>query len=266
MEAVSTMNRVFLRALLICLLPTVLWAAEAKDVAPQRVYDWFKEGSGLWLIDVRGAQAFAADHIEGAVNIPVAELAYKRFPKQKLLVLTDDMPGDLEARAAAQVLTKAGQERVFVLSGGLAGWRRAGLPTVDVGGGGRGQLSAAQLAAAQNARVPMRLLDLRDPAERKQGPVAGAEPVPGKHLEEKLLTVRKQLEQESKKNLAAKLQAERPTVLIFPATAAAETLVRKSLWDIPSDVRYVEGGYLATAGRSREVVSTTEGCATCPGK
>lgn len=260
------MKIVFVRALLICLLPTVLWAAEVKEVGPQRVYDWLKEGSGLWLIDVRGAQAFAADHIEGAVNIPAGELAYKRFPKQKLLVLTDDMPGDLEARAAAQALVKVGQARVFVLTGGLHGWRRANLPTVDDGSAGGDRLTATQLAAAQAARVPMRLLDLREPNERERGPVSGTESVVGKNLEEKLLAVRKQLELESKKNLAARLQAERPTVLLFPATVDAGTLMRKSLWDLQADVRYVEGGYLIAGERRRVSVSNNEKCATCPGQ
>lgn len=260
------MRRALILALLVCLLPVALPAAEVKEAGPRRVYDWLKEGSGLWLIDVRGAPAFAGAHIEGAVNIPAAELAYKRFPKQKLLVLTDDALGELEARAAAQALAKAGHERVHVLAGGLHGWRREGLPMVVDGDVGRGRVTATQLAAAQAARVPMRLLDLRDPNERKQVPVSGAEPVTGKNLEEKLLAVRKQLEQESKKNLAARLQVERPTVLLFSATVDADTLVRKSLWDLQVDVRYVEGGYLVVGERGRESVGTSEKCATCPGR
>lgn len=255
-------------ALALLALPQAVQAAGWKEIAPQRVYDLLREGSGLWLIDVRAPVSFERTHIEGAVNIPAGELAVKHFPKQKILVLTDNSLGDLQARAAAGALAKSGYERVFVLAGGVQSWRRAGYPTAGEGGDGPLQVMPAELEAARVAKIPLRLLDLRPEAERSRGEVSGAEAVPGKDLAEKLAQVRGTLEREekeAKKNLAQKLRPPRATVLLLPMTADAGALVQRELWGLDADVRYVEGGYLAAAPRQTLTVSNVEGCPTCPG-
>jgi len=81
------------------------------------------------VVDVRDAAEFARGSLPNAKNIPLAELA-ARAPKE----LKKDRPvivlckaGNIAGRAAAQ-LRASGLSEVYVLAGGLAAWREAGLP------------------------------------------------------------------------------------------------------------------------------------------
>jgi rhodanese-related sulfurtransferase len=82
------------------------------------------------LVDVRDSGDYAAGHILGAKNLPLAridegagELAKR---KEKPLIVYDD-GGERSAKAAA-ALKKQGFTQVVTLSGGLGAWRQAGLP------------------------------------------------------------------------------------------------------------------------------------------
>lgn len=81
------------------------------------------------VVDVRDAAEFARGSLPNAKNIPLPELA-TRAPKE----LKKDRPvivlcnaGNIAGRAAAQ-LRASGLPEVYVLAGGLAAWREAGLP------------------------------------------------------------------------------------------------------------------------------------------
>lgn len=81
------------------------------------------------VVDVRDAAEFARGSLPNAKNIPLPELA-TRAPKE----LKKDRPvivlcnaGNIAGRAAAQ-LRASGLSEVYVLAGGLAAWREAGLP------------------------------------------------------------------------------------------------------------------------------------------
>ena len=81
------------------------------------------------LLDVRTAREFAAGHIEGAINIPVTELA-ARLP---LLKLDAGRPVVLicltahRSIPAVRLLRGQGLE-ARQLAGGMLAWRVAGLP------------------------------------------------------------------------------------------------------------------------------------------
>ena len=81
-------------------------------------------------MDVRAAADFEKGHIPGAKQLALAEVK----PEHKLLVMAKSRPVVLVCKAgqsaegAASTLRKAGFERVFVLDGGIDGWRQAGLP------------------------------------------------------------------------------------------------------------------------------------------
>lgn len=81
------------------------------------------------IVDVRDAAAFAAGSLPGAKNLP-AETAQTRSGelKKDCPVIVIDERG-AQASRVATVLRAAGFEQVFVLAGGLAAWRAAGLPT-----------------------------------------------------------------------------------------------------------------------------------------
>ena len=82
------------------------------------------------VIDVREPNEFAAGHVLGAKNVPLArvdasgaELAKKK--ERPVIVYCDG--GERSAKALA-ALKKHGFTRVANLSGGLAAWQQAGLP------------------------------------------------------------------------------------------------------------------------------------------
>ena len=82
------------------------------------------------LVDVRDSGEYAAGHILGAKNLPLARIDQgagkiaKR--KEKPLIVYDD-GGERSAKAAA-ALKRQGFTQVASLSGGLGAWRQAGLP------------------------------------------------------------------------------------------------------------------------------------------
>lgn len=256
-----------LPALLLSLfLPGNLFAAGWKGISPQRVYDLIKEGSGLWLIDVRGAQSFERGHIVGAVNIPLASLGSQHLPPQTILVLVDNSLGSLQAREAAEVLVGRGQQRAFVLEGGVGRWRQEGLPMVPADDWELARLLPGELERALRSGVALEILDLRSAEERQRTPLAGSREMAGGELAGQLETLRNQLAKPKKKEMGERLKEEKPVVVVFPSSADARTLYQQHLWRLPVPVRVMEGGYLAgTAMRGRMTVSNAEGCASCPG-
>jgi predicted sulfurtransferase len=74
-------------------MPAIVQSAGWQHITPERAYNLVKEGSGLWLVDVRSEAEFQQGHLEGAVNIPAETLPLKKFSKQKILVLVDDSLG-----------------------------------------------------------------------------------------------------------------------------------------------------------------------------
>lgn len=80
------------------------------------------------VVDVRGAEQYAAGHIAQARSLPLADLDQKAasLPKNKPLVVVCDQGRD-SAKAAAK-LKALGHAEVVTLEGGLRGWVQGGLP------------------------------------------------------------------------------------------------------------------------------------------
>ena len=82
------------------------------------------------LIDVRGAEAFAAAHVPGAINIPHAKIITSRMAQYApgtLFVVYCAGPHCNGAARAALRLARLGLP-VKVMSGGMAGWREEHFP------------------------------------------------------------------------------------------------------------------------------------------
>lgn len=82
------------------------------------------------LIDVCGAEEYAAGHAAGARNVPLADLE-TRLPtvvKNKALPLVLLCASGARAQRAAAIARKLGYANVQVLAGGLKAWREASLP------------------------------------------------------------------------------------------------------------------------------------------
>jgi len=81
------------------------------------------------LIDVCEPAEFAAGHVAGARNIPLASLeGHKSLPSNKALPLVVLCQSGARAARAAGTLRKLGYENAQPLAGGLNAWREANLP------------------------------------------------------------------------------------------------------------------------------------------
>lgn len=87
-----------------------------------------KMQSGARLIDIRGTDEFAREHIPGARNVPldrISELGTGSSP-----VIFHCRSGMRTEANAARLAAVTGNVPAFILSGGIDAWRAAGQPTV----------------------------------------------------------------------------------------------------------------------------------------
>ena len=81
------------------------------------------------LIDISEPAEYAAGHVAGSRNVPLASLEGSReLPKNKSLPLVVVCPTGTRAPRAVAVLRKLGFENARSLAGGLNAWRAANLP------------------------------------------------------------------------------------------------------------------------------------------
>jgi rhodanese-related sulfurtransferase len=82
------------------------------------------------VVDVSEAEEFAAGHVGGAKNVPLAQLEDKLTSavKNKGLPLILVCATGARANRALAVVKKLGYEQAEVLSGGLKAWKEANLP------------------------------------------------------------------------------------------------------------------------------------------
>ncbi|TAL27071.1 MAG: rhodanese-like domain-containing protein [Nitrospirae bacterium] len=258
----------YLTALLILLVPVTAYSAGKTKwqwIGPERVYDMLKEGSGLWLIDVRSEEAYKREHIESSVNIPTASLTFKKFPSGKIFVIVDDSLGIKAAKEAADVLVKNGYEKVYVLQEGINSWKAIGYSVADTGSLIKG-VSANELKWAISNKVQLRIFDMRDQREFEKGKVSGSEPVIGKDIKERIENLRGLLKKQGSKDLSAKLKKPQTIVLVFSASADIEKNMQEIMLDSKADVRYLIGGYETFAFDSDKHPKMGDSCPTCPAK
>jgi len=87
------------------------------------------------VVDVRAAAEFAAGHLPGASNIEAAKIAERaaELEKHKDKPLIVCCETGVRSGKAAGELKKLGFARVVCLDGGIAEWRKAGLPIAGKG-------------------------------------------------------------------------------------------------------------------------------------
>ncbi|GLS15067.1 rhodanese-like domain-containing protein [Hydrogenophaga electricum] len=82
------------------------------------------------VVDVCSPEEYAAGHVAGAKNVPLADLE-SRLPavvKNKALPVILVCASGVRSKRAVAVARKLGYEKAQSLSGGLAAWRGASLP------------------------------------------------------------------------------------------------------------------------------------------
>jgi len=149
------------------------------------------------LIDVREEDAFAQAHPLFAANLPAGRIeleAWSRIPRcDTMIVLYDN--GEGLAEAARHVLQQMGYTEVYLLDGGLAGWRSAGgeiFKDVNVPSKAFGELveskrhtpslSAQEVRALLDSEADVVVLDVRRFDEYQTMSIPSAISVPGAEL------------------------------------------------------------------------------------
>jgi rhodanese-related sulfurtransferase len=107
----------------------VVQGAAAAGLAPAGAVQLINRERAV-VIDVCQPEEFAAGHVVGARNVPLAELESKlaaTVKNKSLPLILTCQSGARSARAVA-LAKKLGYENVQSLGGGMAGWRAANLP------------------------------------------------------------------------------------------------------------------------------------------
>jgi rhodanese-related sulfurtransferase len=106
---------------------------KTKDLTPHQVRAAL-DAQEILLIDVREPEEFAAERIEGALNVPLSTLDPKALADAGDKAVVLHCAGGKRSGMAIEKCRAAGQAIDTHLGGGLAAWKAAGLPTV-VGAG-----------------------------------------------------------------------------------------------------------------------------------
>lgn len=230
-----------------------------------RLQNMLKEGSSLWLIDIRDPHTFASGHIEGAINIPAESLKVKSFPQNRMLVLADDSLGLRNARETADALAAKGYEKVYLLEGGIGTWKLEGYPYVESKSEGRG-VTAGELKWALANNVSLKIYDMREEAERAKGKMQTAEPVSGKSMDERIEVLKTLMKSRMSGGLAGRLKKIEPIVIVFSASDDVAAQLRKIQATAKDDIRYLIGGYESFEENRYKHVKMLGTCPTCQGK
>ena len=92
--------------------------------------------SGATLVDIREAHEYARGHIAGSRNVALSGWAgadLQTATGQPIVFLCAG--GTRTTMNAGPIAAKAGDTEAYVLQGGLAAWKSAGLPVEGAGGG-----------------------------------------------------------------------------------------------------------------------------------
>jgi rhodanese-related sulfurtransferase len=85
-----------------------------------------QKGERVLVVDVRSPEEYAQAHVDGAINIPIEQLASKTDAiDDDAQVVTVCNAGGSRCRRAAETLRHLGFENTLPLRGGTKGWLEA---------------------------------------------------------------------------------------------------------------------------------------------
>ncbi len=133
-EGIALVFGVALLYLGIRLLPRFL-VGFRNFIPPEEVKRRIDADQKLLLVDVRSQGEFAGNlgHVQGALNVPLAQLAMRlkqdpEFSPDNETTVVAVCRSDARAAFAVRRFRGAGFKRVLVMSGGMLGWLAADLP------------------------------------------------------------------------------------------------------------------------------------------
>ena len=99
-----------------------------QSISPAEAYKLMNSQSNVLVVDVRSPQELKQGHIKNSLLIPLWDImkGKRSLPKDRPLLLVCAVGG--RSYGLGQALVKNGWKDVFNLSGGIASWKRAGLP------------------------------------------------------------------------------------------------------------------------------------------
>lgn len=100
----------------------------SKVLTPQAAQELLAKGAVL--VDIRGADEYAREHIAGAKHMPMEQLSSTGMANSDANAVIFHCNSGNRTVMNATVLDNCASCDVFILEGGLDGWRKAGLPVV----------------------------------------------------------------------------------------------------------------------------------------
>src|ERR1043166_7020370 len=176
------------------------------------------------LVDTRTMLAFGGGHIKGALNIAASPIlsiwaGWLLDPEKEILLVLES---DSDVEKVAQLFVRTGYTKFAgYLVGGMRAWQNAGYPLRELQ-----QMTVHELQASRNG---LQLLDVRGPAEWKNGRIPGATHIFLPQLQKRF----------------GELDKQRP-VLVYCATGYRASLAASLLQQEGfSDVRNLPGSFHA---------------------
>lgn len=103
---------------------------DVRFISKETLQGWMKGDTQPLIIDVLSPESYAKAHVEGAVNIPLAQLKDRAatMDKERRTVVYCASYECHASTAAARLLTSLGFKDVSDYKGGIKEWKEAGLP------------------------------------------------------------------------------------------------------------------------------------------
>jgi rhodanese-related sulfurtransferase len=100
-----------------------------QTISPRQAHRLIAEGA--MLLDIREADEYAREKIPGALNLPLSRLDEVDFAAYRGRAVVFHCRSGVRTKAeSGRLAAKAGQTcELFMIEGGLEGWRKVGLPT-----------------------------------------------------------------------------------------------------------------------------------------
>ena len=92
-------------------------------ISPQDAKLLFEKGA--LLVDVRGPDEYAAEHIEKSLNVPIPQLRQGNVGEGDRAIVYLCKSG-MRTKMNASALENAAKADAFIMSGGIEGWKSAG--------------------------------------------------------------------------------------------------------------------------------------------
>lgn len=102
---------------------------KAKEISPAAAVDLINHQDAV-VIDIRDAKIFQNGHIINAKRIAAQDIDSERTKQYKNLPVIIVCPRGIEAIKVATRLKEQGYNQAYALSGGMAAWQAADLPTI----------------------------------------------------------------------------------------------------------------------------------------